>query len=33
MVGSGETIGNIMVNDKRINLISFTGSTKVGKMV
>jgi acyl-CoA reductase-like NAD-dependent aldehyde dehydrogenase len=33
MVGSGATVGNLMINDKRIQLISFTGSTQVGKTV
>jgi len=33
LVGPGATVGNQMVNDKRIPLISFTGSTKVGRMV
>lgn len=31
--GHGHTIGERMINDKRIPLISFTGSTKVGKHV
>jgi acyl-CoA reductase-like NAD-dependent aldehyde dehydrogenase len=33
MVGSGSTVGNLMINDKRIQLVSFTGSTKIGKVV
>ncbi len=33
MVGSGSTVGNLMISDKRIQLISFTGSTKIGKLV
>lgn len=33
MVGKGSTIGEKFVNDKRIELISFTGSTKVGRGV
>lgn len=31
--GSGRTIGDFMVNDRRIPLISFTGSTSVGRAV
>ncbi|SPQ96145.1 unnamed protein product (mitochondrion) [Plasmodiophora brassicae] len=31
--GSGPTVGNEMVNDPRNHLVSFTGSTKVGRMV
>ncbi len=31
--GSGRTVGNLLVNDKRVSLISFTGSTKVGRSV
>nr|WP_121272828.1 aldehyde dehydrogenase family protein [Pedobacter schmidteae] len=30
---TGNAIGNLMNNDKRIPLISFTGSTRVGRMV
>lgn len=32
-VGSGETIGKTMAADRRLPLISFTGSTKVGREV
>ena len=32
-IGSGLDIGEKMINDKRINLISFTGSTPVGRHV
>jgi len=31
--GSGRTIGNQMVNDNRLPLISFTGSTEVGREI
>jgi L-aminoadipate-semialdehyde dehydrogenase len=31
IIGSGSTIGEKMLNDKRVKLISITGSTKVGK--
>lgn len=31
--GSGAVVGQRMVDDKRLNLISFTGSTKVGRGV
>ena len=31
--GSGRTIGNRLVNDRRVKLISFTGSTSVGRKV
>lgn len=31
--GSGRTIGNRLVNDNRVKLISFTGSTAVGRKV
>jgi len=31
--GDGADIGNELVNDKRIPLISFTGSTAVGRQV
>ena len=33
MVGKGSTIGEKLVTDKRIELVSFTGSTKVGRGV
>jgi L-aminoadipate-semialdehyde dehydrogenase len=29
-IGSGRDVGELMLNDRRISLISFTGSTKVG---
>jgi aldehyde dehydrogenase family 7 protein A1 len=32
-MGDGATIGEKMINDQRINLISFTGSTAVGRHV
>lgn len=31
--GSGSTAGNALVNDVRVNVISFTGSTAVGKII
>jgi aldehyde dehydrogenase family 7 protein A1 len=33
IMGSGATVGEAMINDKRVELISFTGSTKVGRRV
>lgn len=33
VIGSGSTIGEILINDKNIPLVSFTGSTKMGKHV
>ena len=33
VVGRGSTVGERLVNDKRIELVSFTGSTKVGRGV
>lgn len=33
VIGSGATIGERMINDPRIPLISFTGSTKMGRRV
>ena len=33
IIGSGRDIGNAMLEDTRLPLISFTGSTKVGRMV
>ena len=33
IIGSGSTIGEIMINDPSVPLISFTGSTKMGKHV
>ena len=32
-IGSGSTIGETMINDKNVPLISFTGSTKMGRHV
>ncbi len=32
-IGSGSTIGETMINDKNVSLISFTGSTKMGRHV
>ncbi|MCK5130890.1 MAG: aldehyde dehydrogenase family protein [Candidatus Sabulitectum sp.] len=31
--GSGRTVGNLLVNDKRVSLVSFTGSTATGRSV
>jgi len=31
--GSGRTVGNLLVNDKRVPLISFTGSTATGRSI
>ena len=33
VIGSGSVIGEEMINDKNISLVSFTGSTKVGRHV
>ena len=33
VIGSGSTIGEAMINDKNVPLISFTGSTKMGRHV
>jgi len=33
LVGSGRTVGERLINDKRVPLISFTGSTKMGRHV
>jgi aldehyde dehydrogenase (NAD+) len=33
VIGSGRDVGELLLNDKRLPLISFTGSTKVGKRV
>ena len=33
MVGKGSTVGQKFLSDKRIELISFTGSTKIGRVV
>jgi aldehyde dehydrogenase (NAD+) len=32
-IGSGRDVGELMLNDKRVPLVSFTGSTKVGEHV
>ena len=32
-IGSGRDVGDLMLNDRRIQLISFTGSTKIGERV
>ncbi len=33
LIGRGSVVGEKMINDKRISLISFTGSTKMGRIV
>jgi len=33
IIGSGATVGELLINDKRLDLISFTGSTNVGKRI
>ena len=33
VVGSGRTIGNLMVTDERTNMVSFTGSPPVGRQI
>jgi len=33
IIGSGSTIGERLIHDTRINLVSFTGSTKIGQHV
>ena len=33
MVGPGKTVGNRLLHDKRVQLISFTGSTNIGRTV
>ena len=33
MVAPGSSVGNLFLDDKRITLISFTGSTSIGKIV
>jgi acyl-CoA reductase-like NAD-dependent aldehyde dehydrogenase len=33
VVGSGSTIGNLMVTDERTNMVSFTGSPPVGRRI
>jgi len=33
LIGSGRDVGELLLNDKRVNLVSFTGSTKVGQHV
>lgn len=32
-LGSGKTVGEALINDKRLELISFTGSTSIGKRI
>ena len=31
--GDGPDVGNELVNDKRVNLVSFTGSTAIGRQI
>ncbi|MCL5037160.1 MAG: aldehyde dehydrogenase family protein [Chloroflexi bacterium] len=33
VIGPGKTVGDTMINDKRIKMVSFTGSCKMGKRV
>lgn len=33
LVGSGKTLGNALVNDERVDMVTFTGSTGVGQHV
>lgn len=33
LIGSGRDVGELLLNDKRVQLVSFTGSTKVGEHV
>jgi len=33
VIGSGRDVGDLLLNDKRVPLVSFTGSTRVGKHV
>lgn len=33
VIGSGATVGEAMIQDHRLNLISFTGSTKIGRRI
>jgi len=33
VLGGGRTIGELIINDKRLELISFTGSTSIGKRI
>jgi aldehyde dehydrogenase (NAD+) len=33
VIGSGRDVGELLLNDKRVSLVSFTGSTKVGTHV
>ena len=33
MIGPGSTIGETLINDPRVRLVSFTGSTKMGRHV
>ncbi len=33
VIGSGRDVGELLLNDKRVKLVSFTGSTKIGTQV
>ncbi|OGO28963.1 MAG: aldehyde dehydrogenase [Chloroflexi bacterium RBG_16_54_18] len=33
VIGSGREVGDLLLNDRRVPLVSFTGSTKIGKHV
>ena len=33
IIGSGSEVGELLLNDRRVELISFTGSTKIGRHV
>jgi acyl-CoA reductase-like NAD-dependent aldehyde dehydrogenase len=33
VIGSGSEVGELLLNDARVELISFTGSTKIGRHV
>ena len=33
IAGTGKDVGELLINDKRVPLISFTGSTKVGRHI
>ncbi len=33
VIGDGPTVGELLINDRRVPLVSFTGSTKVGRHV
>jgi aldehyde dehydrogenase (NAD+) len=33
VIGSGSDVGELLLNDKRVPLVSFTGSTKIGRRV